>query len=182
LNKKAFTLVEIIMATLIAAMVLTVMFKLLAGGIKMTTSGSSHLTNMTDAELIMQRLAADLETAVSIETAEASIENAEFKLKLALYSETSSRPDLKICTFRPGNNGIGLARDLEGEGEHLFGTGNLVSFGIKIVSVPPQDRKGAFVTVEVSTPPEEQQKHILKRFVYLANLSENRQKENLWLE
>lgn len=148
----------------------------------MTTSGGSHLANMADAELIMQRLSTDLETAVSIESTATSIENTEFNLKLALYSKTSSQPDIKNCTFRPGNNGIGLIRDLENERKHLFGNDTQVSYSIKIVSVPPHNRKGAFVKVEVSTPPEGQQKHILQRFVYLANLRENRQQEDLWLE
>lgn len=91
-SRKAFSLVEITVGVIIAAVLLTVLMKLLTSGMKGSTKGIAHQANVEAASILMSQIEYDLLRASEIESPELNGSDTEAKWKFYYAGSGSGTP------------------------------------------------------------------------------------------
>lgn len=91
-SRKAFSLVEITVGVIIAAVLLTVLMKLLTSGMKGSTKGIAHQANVEAASILMSQIEYDLLRASEIESPETNGSDTTAKWKFYYAASGSGKP------------------------------------------------------------------------------------------
>lgn len=112
-NKKAVTLVEVLIVVAISASILIVIMNLFSSGMKGSVKGLAHQANMEAASIIMSQIEYDLLRATKLEHPVATV-TGDFDnvAKWNLYNKSG-----KISTVNyTSPSGIGVKREVETDG------------------------------------------------------------------
>ncbi len=172
-KKSGITLIEAMVSAVIAALVFVAVSRMMVSALQMSRTGSSHLTNLLAADIVLQQILLDLKQATAIVSDEAQLAAGQLELEKFYWENDSANPGLSAASYRLPEDGRGLLRNSEGN-EHLYYPDRHFSLAFRLVSVGAHNAKGLIVDLKVSTPPDETEQHRFRRFVYLESLPENR--------
>ncbi|PKL41817.1 MAG: hypothetical protein CVV41_16750 [Candidatus Riflebacteria bacterium HGW-Riflebacteria-1] len=172
-QKTGITLIEAVVSAAIAALIFVAVSRLMVSAMQMSRSGSSHLTNLLAADIILQQVLQDLKQATAIVADDSQLAAGELALERHYWEEKSANPGISAVSYRLPEDQRGLIRESEGD-EHRLYADRSVKLAFKRVKVGPENAAGIIVALSVSTPPEDKEPHRFRRFVYLESLPENR--------
>ena len=173
-NKKhAFTLVEAVVSVAITALLILIISRMMVGAMQMSQTGSSHLTNLLAADIVMQQLLEDLKQTRSINSDAAAMAAGQLSIERLTWDENSARPGITNVTWQLSPDRNGLIRIKGGE-KHQFYPDRRFALEFRRVSIPPGNSLAMLVTLKVSTPPNNAEEQGFRRFVLLDSLPENR--------
>ncbi|MBU1105501.1 MAG: prepilin-type N-terminal cleavage/methylation domain-containing protein [Candidatus Riflebacteria bacterium] len=166
------TLIEAVVSAAIGALIFVAVSRMMVSTLQMSRAGSSHLTNMLAADIVLQQLLQDLKQARTITSDETQLATGELSVERLTWQNTSANPAFAGVSYRIPEDKRGLIRQTEGR-EHRLYPDRLFKLGFKRVKVGTQNAAGMIIDLKVSTP-EQSEEHGFRRFVYLDSLPENR--------
>jgi prepilin-type N-terminal cleavage/methylation domain-containing protein len=173
MTKRAFTLVELIVAALIAVLMLTAVYKLMSNWMRSSVKGTSHLSNIQVAVLISSQIEHDLQRATSIDI------NADgFQIR-TLEDIGNNRKELNVTYEKIADN-EGLRRIVNDSGgiihEKLLGENfrvNEVNGESILQKISfPDERFAIKILFEVASPKNEEP-HVIQKMIFCQNCREN---------
>lgn len=175
IKRSAVTLIEAVLTILIGSILFIALTKIFSSGLMISQKGTSHLTNVQAASILMNQIEKDISLSTNF-SAEGDgfsctiIDDFGAKCQMALAT-------VKYQTF-PDNIGITRTQDSSGDKDrnHVFCEGLLVHVKWEKVQIPQNQKTGFFVEISTSKPPSGTEKNTLRRFIYCYNLETNRQK------
>jgi hypothetical protein len=174
--RRALTLIELVVGIAIAVILVVVLSRLTLGSLRVSTKGTTRLTGLQSAMVLLARVEKDLALARRLPDP-ADIDQTPFFLEI---SENPFAPTGQRVDSRADPGGDGFLRHAAGEPEHRFAPGHHVAWRLTRVVVPPADRIGCFLTIRLTAPPPGREETVLSRFVYPGGLPENRAKDSHW--
>lgn len=174
-NRRGVTLTELLIAVLIGSVLSLAITRLFTSGIRITQKGTSHLTNIQNAAILMAQIEKDLERAekmLSLETPKAG----EAKAHLEIIS-----PEGRLSVlYQPTGDRYGYRRDqslIDGPGtgetiSHLFCQGLLAHVSMQKSMIG--EVTGVSIEIRVKSGTGSGEEETLKRFVFCPNLISNR--------
>ena len=172
-KKSGLTLIEAIVSTVIAALILVAVSRLMITAMHMSRTGSSHLTNLLAADIVLQQILQDLKQATAIVSNETQLAAGELELGKLYWEENSANPGFTAVSYRLPKDGRGLIRSSEGY-DHRYYPDRIIKLAFKLVKIEPQNSTGIIIDFKISTPPDKTEEHSFKRFIYPGSLPENR--------
>ncbi len=172
-------MIEAVVSVAIAALLFVVLSRMMIGAMQMSQTGSSHLTNLLAADIVMQQLLEDLKQTRSISSDAAAMASGKLDIERFASHEGSSKSGITTVSWKRPDAGNGIIRTTAGK-EHLYYPDRRFAVEFKRVIFPPQNCIGMLVTLKVSTPPDNSEEQGFRRFVYLDSLPENRSKNSNW--
>jgi hypothetical protein len=157
-------------AVLIGALISVALTRLFSSSLRQSLKGSSHLTNMQNAAVLLNQLEADLRRAVKV-TASGESGRPASVLELSIPREGGERR----IFYRPEAGNLGYARaisDADGDRAHVFGRGLVVSAEFRPAVLGAG--RGLFVDIRVKANATGGEEHRLHTFLYAPALPENR--------
>ncbi|PKL47759.1 MAG: hypothetical protein CVV42_12110 [Candidatus Riflebacteria bacterium HGW-Riflebacteria-2] len=173
LKRSGITLIEAVVSAVIAALIFVAVSRMLVSAMQMSRTGSSHLTNLLAADIVLQQLLLDLKQATAIVSDDTQLAAGNLELEKLYWESDSANPGLTAVSYHLPEDGRGLMRSSEGS-DHRFYPDRLVKLTCKRIKVAPHNAIGLIIDLKVSTPPDETELHSFRRFVYLESLPENR--------
>lgn len=172
MSRRAVTLIEVMVAVLVGGILSVALTRLLTSTIRVSQKGSSHLTNVQAAAILVARLEIDLVQAESVTI------TPDGGLDLAVRSGAGPVP----VRYRPGEDQIGYIRRAPaaapgGEEAHPYARDQKVEVVLTPAATPP--RRGFFLEVKVRSHPSGAEEHVIRRFIYPTMLPENREQDSL---
>ena len=98
-NRKAFTLVEIIIGTVLVTIVLGVCYRVISGTIGQMFKSSNKMTNLRAASLILERIKNDMRCAVVPVTEEEEFKNENGVISFYSTNDSSGKRNLVKYTY-----------------------------------------------------------------------------------
>jgi hypothetical protein len=172
-KKSGITLIEAVVSAAIAAVIFLAVSRMMVSALQMSKTGSSHLTNLLAADIVLQQILIDLKQATAIVSDETQLAAGNLELEKLYWESDSANPGLSAVSYHLPEDGRGLIRSSEGNDHHLY-PDRLIKLSCQLVRVEPQNAAVLLVDLEVSTPPDTTEQHRFRRFVYLDSLPENR--------
>ncbi len=174
-SSRGVTLTETLMAVLVGSILSLAVTRLFTSGIQMTQKGTSHLTNVQNAAILMTQIERDLERTEKILALETKA-GGEAQVQFEIISNegrmnVSYRP-------APGNLGYIRAQDkIKGSGggetvSHTYCKGLQARVSMALTKI--DETTGVSVSIFVKTMTGSGEEEILRRFVFCPNLLENR--------
>ncbi|NLI76084.1 MAG: prepilin-type N-terminal cleavage/methylation domain-containing protein [Candidatus Riflebacteria bacterium] len=163
--RRGVTVVELMMAVLIGAILAVAVTRLLSGGMRISQKGAAHLTTVQNAGILLSRIERDLERAVQADPGPGG------SMILRLLSPAGE----VAASYRPAAGGLGVTRTVTGSGAEAGdeGEGHTFARGLPTVlrwrRATVEGSVGFFVTVTVSSGPEGGETHTLERFILCRN-------------
>lgn len=176
-SSRGFTLIEIVMAVLLGSILFLALTRLLSSGMRVSQKGSSHLTNMQSAAILLSQIESDLALAVELDTGGAGTPGASvetFALKAALQTSNASVPQSLPLKYQPSDGHLGFERRQAEAEPYRFCAGLQTRVTLRRVVVPATGHLGALIEVRVKTPPLGTEEAVVARFVPCPNLPANR--------
>lgn len=175
---RGVTLIEISMAVLIGAILSLAVTRIFSSGIKISQKGSSHLTNMQNASILMSQLEQDLCRAIEFFNLEPGGESAN-KIEMKILSEDGER---KVSYFLLDDK-TGVRRTVAGGAgtpqSYVFCRNLKVEF---FISAKEGNSLGFSAIVMVRTLAKSSEEAVLRRFIFCPNLPKNRNKvTGVWI-
>ncbi|NLI78310.1 MAG: prepilin-type N-terminal cleavage/methylation domain-containing protein [Candidatus Riflebacteria bacterium] len=173
MSRRAVTLIEVMVAVLVGGILSVALTRLLTSTIRVSQKGSSHLTNVQAAAILVARLEMDLVQAESVTI------TPDGGLDLAVRTGAGTMP----VRYRPGEDQIGYIRRIPaaaaagGEEAHPYARDQKVEVTLTPAATPP--RRGFFLEVRVRSHPSGAEEHVIRRFIYPTMLPENREQDSL---
>ncbi len=173
MRKRGFTLVELLVAALIAVAMLAAVYKLMSDWMRSSVKGTSHLSNIQVAVLTSAQIEHDLQRATKV------VVTADgFQIK-TLEDVGYNRKELDITYEKaPGNEGLRRIVNDNGVTIHdrILGDG----FRINEVNGEPILQKISFagerftvrIMFEVASPKNEEP-HVMQKMIFCQNSHEN---------
>ncbi|HNV72072.1 MAG TPA: prepilin-type N-terminal cleavage/methylation domain-containing protein, partial [Candidatus Ozemobacteraceae bacterium] len=122
-TRRAFTLIEIAIGVLIGSIVILAATKLLSGGLRSSTKGSSHLSIIQATSILMCQLDEDLKRTVVIDFPALNAKDPTARLEI-LERTPSGILATSTITYQAGPSGTGIVRRRDPTGgtasEHEF--------------------------------------------------------------
>ena len=126
-QRKALTLIEIIIGVLICAILLTVIMKLLSSGVKGSSKGMAHQANMEVASIIMSQIEYDLLRSSSIESPACNETDNIAKWNF-YYGASGSGSPVSVAYSVNYSGGVDRVVDINGKNQTMnLGKGHDVS-------------------------------------------------------
>lgn len=172
-KKSGFTLIEAVVSAAIAALVFVAVSRMMVSALQMSRTGSSHLTNLLAADIVLQQILLDLKQATAIVSDDTQLAAGKLELEKLYWESDSANPGLTAVSYRLPDDGRGLLRNSEGS-DHRYYPDRRISLSFRRVKVGARNASGLIIDLKVSTPPDETEQHRFRRFVYLESLPENR--------
>mgnify|MGYP000871808296 CR=1 FL=1 len=172
-KKSGITLIEAVVSAAIAAVIFVAVSRMLVTAMQMSRTGSSHLTNLLAADIVLQQILLDLKQATAIVSDDTQLAAGNLDLEKHYWEDDSANPGLSAVSYRLPEDGRGLMRSSEGN-DHRYYPDRSIKMTFKRVKVEPNNALGLIIELKISTPPDETEQHSFKRFVYLESLPENR--------
>jgi type II secretory pathway pseudopilin PulG len=173
MTKRAFTLVELVIAALIAVLMLTAVYKLMSNWMRSSVKGTSHLSNIQVAVLISSQIEHDLQRTTGI-----NINADGFQIR-TLEDIGNKRREFDVTYEKtPGNEGLRRIVNDSGTIIHdkLLGEGFRVN---EVNGEPilqkisfPGERFAAKIQLEVASPKNEEP-HVIQKVIFCQNCREN---------
>lgn len=176
--KRAFTLVEIAVSVLIGAIVMLAASRLLSSGMKTSTKGAAHLTNVQNASMLMAQLEEDLQRAYNVSFAPAGVPENTVKMLIIEDRNGVATTSAVIYDFiyESGTKPRGIRRMRESGGtqeSHPFCKGlDILTCQFTRLDLDG-GRIGYQISLKVGTPPSSTEEFELKRFVLCRNHASN---------
>jgi hypothetical protein len=179
---RAFTLTEVVMTVLIGSLLVVALTRIFSGGMLQSQRGSSHLTNLQAAAIVLAQIEKDLSLARELPIlgggsgggpAGAGAIQCDIVADYGLHGELANAH----VSYQPGPGGRGFQRTEtapDGPQTHVFGEGLKIEVTCEQVQVNPGKGIGFVVEVTASKPPDGTEKNTLRRFIYGYNLALNR--------
>jgi competence protein ComGC len=173
MKKHGLTLVELVVAALIAVLMLTAVYKLMSDWMRSSVKGTSHLSNIQVAVLTSAQIEHDLQRATDIATT-----NDGFQIK-TLEDVGSNRKELDI-TYKKNSGNEGLRRTVTESGTVIQDKILADGFRINEVNGEPILQKVSFsggrftarILFEVASPKNEEP-HVIQKMMFCQNCREN---------
>jgi hypothetical protein len=181
MNRRAITLIEVIMGVLIGSLLLAGVSRMFLSGLKISQKGSSHLTNVQAAAILLNQIEEDLEMATELPSLETPVDSIQFKV--AGVAENQPQIGTSTIDYSSPPEGLGYSRTILEYGDttprtHVFCQGLLVRVRFESLVLPgPPPQKSFMVDVSVKSP-KGTEENAFRRFVYCFNLPENSQWRN----
>ncbi len=172
-------MIEAVVSVAIAAVLFVALSRMMIGAMQISQTGSSHLTNLLAADIVMQQLLEDLKQTRSINSDPAALTTGRLDIERFISHEGSAKPGITTVSWKRPDTGNGMIRVAAGK-EHLFYPDRRFTVEFRRVIFPPQNSIGMLVTLKVSTPPDNSEEQGFRRFVYLDSMPENRSKNSNW--
>ena len=166
------TLIEAVVSAAIGALIFVAVSRMMVSALQMSRTGSSHLTNLLAADIVLQQLLQDLKQARAITSDAPRLAAGELVIERLTWQGNSANPIFTGVSYRLPEDKRGLIRQSEGR-EHRLYPDRLFKLELRRVKVGPNNASGMIVDLKVSTP-EQSEEHGFRRFVYLESLPENR--------
>ncbi len=171
---RGFTLIEIVMAVLLGSILFLALTRLLSSGMRVSQKGSSHLTNMQSAAILLSQIESDLALAVALDAGTAASAVDTFSLEAAVSPSNSGVPQSVVLKYQPAAQHLGYERRQADAEPYRFCSGLLTRVTLRRVVVPTTGHQGALVEVRIKTPPHGSEEAVVSRFVPCPNLPTNR--------
>ncbi|HNV70774.1 MAG TPA: prepilin-type N-terminal cleavage/methylation domain-containing protein [Candidatus Ozemobacteraceae bacterium] len=175
-----FTLIEIVTAVLLGSILFLALTQLLSSGMRVSQKGSSHLTNMQAAAILLSQIESDLALAVELDTGATSAPGAAdtpvevFSIKIAVSPSNVATPHTLLLKYQPSESRLGFERRQADAEPYRFCAGLQTQVTLRRVVVPTTGHRGALIEVRVKTPPLGTEETVVARFVPCHNLPANR--------
>ncbi len=176
-KKSGITLIEAVVSAAIAALVFVSVSRMMVGAMQMSRTGSSHLTNLLAADIVLQQTLLDLKQATAIVSDDTQLAAGSLELERLHWESDSANPGLRSVQYRLPEDGRGLIRTSEGS-DHRYYSDRHVQLAFKRVKVGTHKAAGLIIDLKISTPPDQTEQHSFRRFIYLESLPENRSQTN----
>jgi type II secretory pathway component PulJ len=168
------TLTEVAVAVLLGSIVLAGAFRMLSSGMKTSTKGAAHLTNVQSTSILMAQIEDDLQRAVDV--SDMSPGASEVSAKIKIIETLSAIPAPVSIIYDRAQNGRGMLRKRDagaGPIEHPYARDVLViDSRFTRVDLPDQ-RIGFHVRLKTGTWPDGKEVFELERFVLCRNHASN---------
>ncbi len=167
MRRRGVTLSEILIATLIGSLLSLAITRLMTSGIRISHKGSSHLTNVQNAAILMSRMEQDIERAGRI----------DLPREDEMVIEMKEGPGKARVAYGPAPENLGYTRTFTPVGDgspprvHPFARD--LNVHVKIRGQAIGARRAYFVEILVSSHPSGTEEHVLKRLIYPCSLKEN---------
>mgnify|MGYP000865101510 FL=1 len=173
MKKHGLTLVELVIAALIAVLMLTAIYKLMSDWMRSSVKGTSHLSNIQVAVLTSAQIEHDLQRATNV-----VVTDNGFQIK-TLEDVGGNRKELDIA-YEKASGTDGLRRTVNENGvvihDKMLGDG----FRINKVNGEPVLKKVSFtgdrftarILFEVASPKNEEP-HVIQKMIFCQNCREN---------
>lgn len=154
MKRKAFTLVEITVISVLLILIFGVVYELFSGTLSQFFKNTSKMTNLRAASLILERLKSDVRCAVipMTESEKAIIEDKRF----AFYTTSDGSPIKKQVVYTYDNSV--LKREMAGKSRSISAAG-VSEFSVRI-STPEEDNgKCKFIFIKIVVDNEMNSSH-----------------------
>lgn len=118
-KKRAFTLVEVVVAAAIMVLLIGAGFQLFQKGSQSAGKGSEYLANALAAGNLARRLELDIEVAESLEIA-GNEKQGEIRIKFDVPGEHGKLQRHSVIYSWPADNGRGIKRNIENQVSAIF--------------------------------------------------------------
>lgn len=176
MKKTGFTLIETVIGILIGSILILALSKFLSSGLKSFQKGSSHLTNIQAAALLMAQIEQDLSMATRIIPTDG---NDKLQVEIAEISESAGKLTASSIYYQPEPQNMGYQRtvtSLDGTNSqlrHVFCKDVNVTIEFEPKSIPgPTVRTGLTITI-TTTSASGGEKNTFQQFIFCLNLLEN---------
>ncbi|MFZ2960705.1 MAG: prepilin-type N-terminal cleavage/methylation domain-containing protein [Candidatus Ozemobacteraceae bacterium] len=175
MKKRGVTLAEVMVAVLIGSILSLAVTLIFSGSVRMTQKGTSHLTNIQNAAILMTQIEQDLERG-TVFSSPANTAGLSTQLEVKLEDETGVSPAM----YSPAPENKGYNRTFQNT-THTFCRGLYVDLQFQKTQI--QGKTGFFVKIKVRGIQASGEENTLQRFIYCQNFPENRKKVTFnWLE
>lgn len=168
------TLVEICVGVLILSLVMTGVMRMFAGGLKGSSKGMAHLTNMQTAAIIMAQIEYDLLRAVEIN--DPAVNAVETAARWQFVGEDGSSSSV-IYNLLPDGLERQENNSISGQKKHVFGKGLNLKLQFRqlefVNGSEKKIKKGMWVDLKVASDKERNEEFNLKRMVICKNLKQD---------
>lgn len=175
-KSRGFTLVEVTISVLLAAIIMGGVFSLLSSGMKTSSKGSAHLANVQSAGLLMAQIEDDAARTLDLSGLTPGVGDTTVQMTILEAVPGSMVPVKIVYDKAPGN--IGVLRKLDRAGaleEHRYCREMMIQ-GLTFTRVDlPDQRIGLHVSLKTATPPNGTEEFLLERFIYCRNHASNSQ-------
>ncbi len=178
-RRRAFTLIEVAIGVLVGSIVILAATKLLSGGLRSSTKGSSHLSIIQATSILMTQLDEDLKRAVVIDFPALNAKDPTARIEI-LERTSAGVLATSTITYQAGPSGTGIIRrhDPTGgtAGEHEYCRGFPVVPAFAHVGLPG-NRIGFWVKLNTSTIKDMDgvENFVLERLLACPNHPSNKQ-------
>lgn len=178
-QRRAVTLVEITIGILIGSIVVLVATKLLSGGLRSSTKGSSHLSIIQATSILMSQLDEDMKRTMVIDFPTLNGKDVTTRLEV-LERNAAGKLATATVTYQAGPQGTGIVRRHDQGGgtpsEHIFCRGFRVTPTFCHVGLP-QNRVGFWAKLDTSTIKDADgvENFVVERLLGCPNLASNSQ-------
>lgn len=179
INRQGFTLIEAVVSVAVSALLILVLSRMMISAMQVSQAGSSHLTNLLAADVMMQQLLQDLKQTCSVSSDDADLAAGKLNIERLTGDDNSATPHSRAISWKPSPGGLGFIRAAGGV-EHRFYPDRKITLEFKRVLFQPRKTVGMLVNLKVSTPPDKSEEQGFRRFVYLESLPENRNKTSAY--
>ncbi len=179
--RRGVTLIEVVVGLLIGSLLLLSLSRIFSEGFRISQKGSSHLTNMQAASILMAQIEQDLSAALLVEFP-GSPDGPALKIGVPEILDDPGRMATSTILYERLPDKLGFMRKIippagsgAGGSEHIFCRGLIteVSFTPGGSSAAPAPTEGISVEISTRTPPAGTEENRVKRFVYCLNLPPN---------
>ena len=112
-NRKAVTLVEVVIVVALSSMIILAIMNLLSSGMKGSAKGLAHQANMESASIIMSQIEYDLLRATTISKPESGANEDFDKAIWDFHYGASNSGDPSNVTYSRLMNGMGVCREVK---------------------------------------------------------------------
>jgi hypothetical protein len=178
------TLVEIAMGVLIGSMLILGLSRLFSSGLKTSQKGSSHLTLMQTAAVLLAQIEQDVSRASRLQPGGPGVFDS-FQVDIPDTAAGFGKLATSTARYEPPPGRIGYKRvfsPCDGAGSptqnHVFCSGLPVEAGFELITaVEGLPRTGLMVTLAVRSSGNTPEIYRIRRFIYGQNLPENRRRQ-----
>ncbi len=173
-RREGVTLMELLLSTLIGSIILMAAYRLLSSGIRHSTKGAAHLTNVQTTALLMSQIEDDLERTCDVGLMKA--QESQASATVTIVEEATSGLSTAIIKYQKGIGNLGMMRIREKGAaieSHAF-CRDLMLLDCSFTRLNlPDGGIGFQVFLKTGTPPKGTEVFEMTRFIYCRNHASN---------
>ncbi len=179
---RAMTLVEIAVSVLLGSVVMLAASRMLSSGMKTSTKGAAHLTNVQAVSVLMAQIEEDIQRAVDVSFLTPG--SPEPSMKIVILEDRNGKPASATVIYevvyeKPGDKTQVIKRTHTDNGGSGASEGHPFCRGLQIVGCSftrldlQGDKVGFQVDIKVATPPNRSEEFEMQRFILCRNHASN---------
>jgi len=174
--RRAFTLVEIMVAVLVGSLVIYGATSLLSSGLKTGTKGSAHLTNLQGATIFLAQLETDLSRCSTVISPSPGATDVSLQLEV-WEADTAGKIATSTIFFLPSSDGRGFLRRRLAAGagaeDYVFSRTQMTAASFTSMEMADTGRVGVMSSFVIRSPGKGEEEFSIQRFMLCGNSASN---------